>query len=92
VKININRSWSRSHEKKSFGVGATPMKTQSSGAGAGVTFMKRRAPELCHFYVGFTVLVKQPATTTTPTTTAALNLRDHHSWSRQIKSYIGRKQ
>jgi len=32
--------------------GATLMKTKSSRVGAGVMFMKRRAPklELCHFY------------------------------------------
>jgi len=34
------------------------MKTKSSGAGSGATFIKRRAPEqeLCHFYDGSTAL------------------------------------
>jgi len=47
-------------KKESAGPGATLMKTQSSGTGAGVMFMKRRAqesePELCHFYDGSAAL------------------------------------
>jgi len=44
----MNRN--QSHEKKSFGAGATVMKTNSSGARA--TFLNRGAPnlELCPFY------------------------------------------
>jgi len=41
--VKTNRS--RSHENKSSGVGDTVMKTHSSGAKAGATFMNRRAPE-----------------------------------------------
>ena len=42
----------------SSGAGATVMKTNSSGAGIGATFMNRRAPaELCHFYDDSAALV-----------------------------------
>ena len=45
-------------KKESFGPGATLMKTKSSGAGAWDIFMKRTAPELCHFCDGSTALLK----------------------------------
>jgi len=45
-------------ENEEAGTGVTLMKTKSSGAGSGATFIKRRAPEqeLCHFYDGSTAL------------------------------------
>jgi len=62
--VKTIRSWSQSlsHEKEScrVGTGAILMKTKSSGAGPGGTFMKRRAPEpdqeLRHFYDGSATL------------------------------------
>jgi len=45
-------------KKESSGAGVSLMKSNSSGAGAGATFMNRRAPEpeLCHFYQGASAL------------------------------------
>jgi len=51
-------------KKESSGAGATVMKTNHSGDGAGTMFMNRRAPEpeLCHFYDGSAALVVRSLT------------------------------